>query len=217
MRPFNKTKLQSGFTLIELLIVIAIIALLAAILFPVFARARENARRSSCQSNMKQLAMGVLQYVQDYDERMPIYNGGAPMRLIDPYVKNTQIFQCPSARKNQASLFNSTSGSQYGMPYCFSPSICALIQSPADSPGQLISDIPDVTVLCMMGETLNQSNYPTLGHGMDITDSTGNRIAWDRHLEGANWSYMDGHVKWLSVNNGKTGASTTSAIIRFRN
>jgi prepilin-type N-terminal cleavage/methylation domain-containing protein/prepilin-type processing-associated H-X9-DG protein len=64
-------RLRSGFTLIELLVVIAIIAILAAILFPVFARAREAARRTACMSNMKQLGMGVLMYVQDYDERMP--------------------------------------------------------------------------------------------------------------------------------------------------
>lgn len=63
----NRTK---GFTLIELLVVIAIIAILAAILFPVFARARENARRSSCQSNLKQIALGWMQYNQDYDEMM---------------------------------------------------------------------------------------------------------------------------------------------------
>jgi prepilin-type N-terminal cleavage/methylation domain-containing protein/prepilin-type processing-associated H-X9-DG protein len=60
-----------AFTLIELLIVIAIIAILAAILFPVFARARENARRTSCQSNLKQLGLGIAQYLQDYDERYP--------------------------------------------------------------------------------------------------------------------------------------------------
>ena len=62
---------NSGFTLIELLVVIAIIAILAAILFPVFARARENARRSSCQSNLKQIGLGILQYAQDYDENIP--------------------------------------------------------------------------------------------------------------------------------------------------
>ncbi len=66
---FTKKK---GFTLIELLVVIAIIAILAAILFPVFARARENARRSSCQSQLKQIALGHKQYIQDYDEKFPL-------------------------------------------------------------------------------------------------------------------------------------------------
>ena len=61
---------RRGFTLIELLVVIAIIAILAAILFPVFARARENARKANCQSNLKQVSLGLMQYVQDYDETM---------------------------------------------------------------------------------------------------------------------------------------------------
>jgi prepilin-type N-terminal cleavage/methylation domain-containing protein/prepilin-type processing-associated H-X9-DG protein len=70
-RPqFNK----KGFTLIELLVVIAIISILAAILFPVFARARENARRTSCVSNLKQIGLGLMQYTQDYDERYPRYS-----------------------------------------------------------------------------------------------------------------------------------------------
>src|SRR3954462_9321456 len=70
---WNRAKLdrKQGFTLIELLVVIAIIAILASILFPVFARARENARRSSCQSNLKQLGLAFAQYTQDYDERLP--------------------------------------------------------------------------------------------------------------------------------------------------
>ncbi|HOM83734.1 MAG TPA: DUF1559 domain-containing protein [Armatimonadota bacterium] len=123
-----------GFTLIELLVVIAIIAILAAILFPVFARARENARKAACQSNLKQISSGLLMYVQDYDETLPIvttaitggyrmsdpdvpccskawfqnksatnpaprpsmvHNGFVAYRL-EPYVKNAQVWRCPS-------------------------------------------------------------------------------------------------------------------------
>ena len=67
----SRARSEKGFTLIELLVVIAIIAILAAILFPVFARARENARRASCQSNLKQIGLGILQYTQDYGRRFP--------------------------------------------------------------------------------------------------------------------------------------------------
>ncbi|BDI29304.1 hypothetical protein CCAX7_13550 [Capsulimonas corticalis] len=97
-----------GFTLIELLVVIAIIAILAAILFPVFAKAREKARQSTCASNMKQMGLGILQYVQDYDEKMiprtVVYDGLDHVwtQLMQPYIKNQNIFQCPSnPRKDQ--------------------------------------------------------------------------------------------------------------------
>jgi prepilin-type N-terminal cleavage/methylation domain-containing protein/prepilin-type processing-associated H-X9-DG protein len=86
---------KSGFTLIELLVVIAIIAILAAILFPVFARARENARRSSCQSNEKQIALGFKQYIQDNNERYPASAGWAT--AIFDYTKSNAILKCPSA------------------------------------------------------------------------------------------------------------------------
>ena len=109
--------------MIELLVVIAIIAILAAILFPVFARARENARRSSCTSNLKQIGLGVLQYTQDYDEKLPrAWYGGGPgdsnatdykwMDAIRPYVKSTQLFTCPST---PSGLGNGATG-QY-IPY----------------------------------------------------------------------------------------------------
>ena len=95
---------RRAFTLIELLVVIAIIALLAAILFPVFARARENARKSSCLNNLKQVGLGMMQYMQDYDETVMPHWIGSPtypgthrwMDLLGPYIKNNQIFICPS-------------------------------------------------------------------------------------------------------------------------
>jgi prepilin-type N-terminal cleavage/methylation domain-containing protein len=98
---------RSGFTLIELLVVIAIIAILAAILFPVFARAREKARQTSCLSNTKQIGLAAKVYETDYDERTPLRNAGANCNaalrtgglapwVILPYVKNTQMYICPS-------------------------------------------------------------------------------------------------------------------------
>jgi type II secretory pathway pseudopilin PulG len=85
--------------LIELLVVIAIIAILAAILFPVFAKAREKARQSSCLSNTKQIGLAFMQYAQDYDERLPAMRdglGGTWVDFVMPYCKNSQVFKCPS-------------------------------------------------------------------------------------------------------------------------
>jgi len=121
LRPPQR-KVAPGFTLIELLVVIAIIAILAAILFPVFARARENARRSSCQSNLKQIGLAGIQYSQDYDETIcpSLMNPGnanaaSPAQdsyidLLQPYTKSIQVFMCPSVDsyfKNAASYVNS--------------------------------------------------------------------------------------------------------------
>ena len=92
--------IRRAFTLIELLVVIAIIAILAAILFPVFAQARDKARQAACISNVKQQALGILQYVQDYDETLPLNAAEAPgqvyiydytwIKATQPYVKNLE-------------------------------------------------------------------------------------------------------------------------------
>ena len=99
--------MKKGFTLIELLVVIAIIAILAAILFPVFARARDKARQAACQSNLKQLGLAAMMYIQDYDEMLPAHHrqyftGFWDTRYFSyydafgPYTMNEQIYICPS-------------------------------------------------------------------------------------------------------------------------
>lgn len=100
----NKHCRASGFTLVEILVVIAVIAILAAMLFPVFARARENARRTSCLSNLKQIGLGVAQYQQDYDEYFPLgtqedWNNGWPT-TVQPYINSIQVFRCPNDDAN---------------------------------------------------------------------------------------------------------------------
>ena len=114
MKNITFPQRKSAFTLIELLVVIAIIAILAAILFPVFARARENARRSSCQSNLKQIGLGILQYVQDYDEKLPFACQDAGGDILpwqvttQPYLKSTQIFKCPSNTSAANQIINNS-------------------------------------------------------------------------------------------------------------
>jgi prepilin-type N-terminal cleavage/methylation domain-containing protein/prepilin-type processing-associated H-X9-DG protein len=120
---------RKGFTLIELLVVIAIIAILAAILFPVFARAREAARQTSCRSNLKQIATGFIMYSQDYDETMPLWRSycasfpGAAytyVGIVGPYIKNGlgpttavdgsatvgQVWACPSTKASLQAVSN---------------------------------------------------------------------------------------------------------------
>jgi prepilin-type N-terminal cleavage/methylation domain-containing protein/prepilin-type processing-associated H-X9-DG protein len=191
---------RTAFTLIELLVVIAIIAILAAILFPVFARARENARKSSCQSNLKQLGLGFLQYIQDYDERLPDSSaGGLPPGLagwvpgsspsasasvttsapclvdqgaLYPYVKSTQIFICPSDVNGRTKQLS------YGMNAICSRQHLASSTQPA------------ITVLVAdESATLDDGNFNPATNG-------GTNKITAVHLDGGNLAFLDGHVKW---------------------
>jgi len=119
---------KRAFTLIELLVVIAIIAILAAILFPVFARAREAARATSCKSNLKQIVTACMMYTQDYDEKVVAswdayanVNGGASywMGMILPYTKNYGIYSCPSFSGPRETNFNNPQFSSYGHSHNF--------------------------------------------------------------------------------------------------
>jgi prepilin-type N-terminal cleavage/methylation domain-containing protein/prepilin-type processing-associated H-X9-DG protein len=216
-----------GFTLIEILVVIAIIVLLVAILFPVFSRARENARRASCMSNMKQLALSVTQYAADNDGKLMSYNTSPGYTSnwnrfspIQPYIKNYDILFCPSAPRhpNGSSDSNGTTSAwapQYGFPTdeVDKPMITAVVNVGTPSAPSsyhptttALDSVPNASLTCLLGETnylsSTNTNYLKYGYGGTAFGARGGSsiVKWlnrDRHMEGANYAYMDGHVKWL--------------------
>ena len=195
--PHAAAKPKKGFTLIELLVVIAIIAILAAILFPVFARARENARRASCLSNTKQLGLGVLQYTQDYDEKLPSsYDlSGDEGRnwwgaMIQPYVKSTQLFYCPSDSTH--AIANADGFSRYNVSYGYNYNFLNAVATPAYSGGGIaLAAINEVSQTVLLGDSNNPLPY--------VIYSQGTYQPSPRHLEGANMCFVDGHSKWFKV------------------
>ena len=197
-----------GFTLIELLVVIAIIAILAAILFPVFARAREKARQTSCLSNVKQIGLGMLMYVQDYDERF-LLGGSSDMtawgaansvdcvwyNAIMPYVKNAQIYVCPSDSTTSSARWGSVWENQpggtafpnsagfavfplsYGFNYSQNRNSLAKVPYPAET-GMVF----ECTAILSYEST-------TWEPRSSIRDAS-------RHNDGFNACMFDGHAKW---------------------
>jgi prepilin-type processing-associated H-X9-DG protein len=197
-----------------MLVTIGIIVILAAILFPVFARARENARRASCQSNEKQIALGLMQYIQDNDGRFPLKGTGSGDTLrwpnyVYPYVKSLQIFQCPSKNRNKkADDLSSDLQSQYGIPYASGNTNTELLSSTTGYPEILIQD-PTRTM--MVTETRNGNDNSGLGYYTPAwtLSATANRpedrlnfFTADIHLDGYNVAFADGHVKWVKNGTG---------------
>ncbi|MBI5830733.1 MAG: DUF1559 domain-containing protein [Armatimonadetes bacterium] len=214
-----------GFTLIELLVVIAIIAILAAILFPVFAQARAKARSASCQSNLKQIGLALLQYTQDYDETLPLanwaYGGGSNwiwQASIEPYIKsgignlNTQqtataksgVWVCPDYDK---ALADGTKGSSPNRGYAANQQLMragsagtpAATLASIDYPAQQVLVVPHKGSAVMTWGNANDTDY---------------LIARYRHQEGANYLHVDGHVKWYKGPGNWADASGSQVALR---
>ena len=202
-----------GFTLIELLVVIAIIAILAAILFPAFARARENARRASCQSNLKQIVLGVLMYVQDYDEKFPygrdrdqaLAGGGETMwgNRVEPYLKSRQLFVCPSRTQTDYCLNLGGAGTFYAYQASYGSNVFIMptLNGGSGQPNALInlSQIAQTANTVLLADAWGSSSYPDCGF-WSIEGPNPNFYGYQeiqfRHLEGTNVAFADGHVKW---------------------
>ena len=203
----SRTRFQSaanrGFTLIELLVVVAIIALLAALLFPVFARARESARKTSCLSNLKQIGLAWQQYTQEYDERvMPVavsapgktfywwgsYDG-ATLResegLLQPYMKNAQIQACPSF-DNKLRVALGLTGYGYNYAYLTAGRSLAEIATPAET--LVLADSARINTWSYANPVLEGNTY--------IDRPSNNYPGFHaRHNGSGNVLWADGHAK----------------------
>lgn len=249
---------KRGFTLIELLVVVAIISLLAAILFPVFARARENARRSSCLSNLKQMGLGMMQYTQDYDERMPsgyltnsdgvpeftYPNGTGHTRTqpwyfaIYPYVKNWQIFNCPSADSAIAygggySIQQFPYSYNYMKPQfsggalgCGGTYNCGVDMGSKNAAGAKLSAMEDVvgTIFVTEGSQaliqIKPTSMPTETtiHAMGACTASGDYgpdCLHVRHLDTMGTLFVDGHVKAMQWKTILGGEASDPDILRY--
>jgi prepilin-type N-terminal cleavage/methylation domain-containing protein/prepilin-type processing-associated H-X9-DG protein len=202
------SRTRGGFTLIELLVVIAIIAILAAILFPVFARARAKAQQNNCLSNVKELVLSMLMYSADYDQEWFTYDAAQSARIVAnaaneqlgwacaifPYVKNSQIFICPSTQAGYtiANVYGQSTATYAGSDYVMNGSGNPTI-------GSNLNWVPYPAEQWTIADMGAVNQFQTNGtSGACPTDAWGTapRIG-NPHNNGANVGFEDGHSKWL--------------------
>ncbi len=202
------TRHSRGFTLIELLVVIAIIAILAAILFPVFARAREKARQATCISNLKEIGLAELMYVQDYDERHGAvyyrYPPGDNTNLkfwpyrIQPYMKNWQLLICPS---HQWHYPHPVSDGGFDASYTLvNISVCRDGSSTTTYSGGKRARMEDLTGSIMFAHSTSSEIYGPWSGDPDpliFTEVGASSRVWEGHNDGSCYCFGDGHAKWF--------------------
>ena len=200
---------RRGFTLIELLVVIAIIAILAAILFPVFARAREKARQASCSSNLKQLGLAWMMYIQDYDETFghgwPAPSWSSYYQELQPYIKNTQLFMCPSEATSTACSCGYPGGdndaSYIRANYTRNP--FTTIAFGSDFRGRPLAGFDTPATTICMGDGRRCWVHAAAWCRADPSNSGAGKgcdpTLANRHNGGGNFLYVDGHVKFEKI------------------
>lgn len=226
---------ETGFTVLELLVVICIIAILAALLFPTFTLAREKAHQASCASNMRQLGIAAMLYAQDHDEHLPgatdgpvgvnrsggwvfysqYQESGTPSVFdvtkgsVFPYVRDIRIYICPSDGQNQAS------GDSYAINAC----VDAAVPHGGVRAGKQLAAFDKPSAWMLFGEEAT-GNYQTTSTNDGYFNYAFDNFS-ERHSGGQNVTFLDGHTRWyitsdIIANSLQTGGENPTAVCQYQ-